>query len=255
MPIYHCDFSAWITSEGSELAVYQTTVEGNNGRTISCWIPSSEGKKFKVHWKDHKGGIATLGEIFFDGSSKGEAGTIIHGRKQGETVIQAGLSTSERSIKPFIFARLHVTDDDFAAPIVPSEIGSIKLTIKRVIVQQTSMPPRFKQPKQRLKTVHEKSKKAGLHIVSYGEKMRLKTNARMYTNTPYDPSDTEPWVTFIFKYRPLDWLQAEGIAPPTARDGPSRKGVRATQYDDEAAINTEADEICALEAGYLRITW
>jgi len=62
--------------------------------------------------------------------------------------------------------------------------------------------------------VHEKSKKGGSHIVALGnaEVARKPQTGRLIKWKHVDGED-KPCGTFIFRYRPLDVLQANGIAP------------------------------------------
>jgi len=146
-----------------------------------------------------------------------------------------------------LFSKLRVTDDDSATSTVSSELGSIRLTIEKVIAQKKSTRSRFTKPPKQHNAVHEKSKKAGTHIISYGDKERAEKKVTSYTHTLYDPSDRDPWVTFIFRYRPLDWLQAKGIVSGPAREEQTHNEVDKIKDDNDAANDIDADEIRALE--------
>jgi len=167
MPISHRGFSAWIKSEGAELAAYNPTVEGDNGRTLSCWIPSEEGKKFEVHWKDLQGGVATQGFIYFDGSpNRATTNGIIVGKGPGGVASKSGARLTEKTIKPFLFSKLCVTDDESATSSVSPELGSIRLSINRIIAKKVSNPSKISRPPPKQQgAVHEKSKKAGSHVI------------------------------------------------------------------------------------------
>ncbi|KDQ14885.1 hypothetical protein BOTBODRAFT_32248 [Botryobasidium botryosum FD-172 SS1] len=251
MPITHRGFSAWIKSEGAELTAYNPIVEG---RTISCWIPSEEGEKFKVYWKDIIGGVATRGTIYFDGSPKPATATrVMPGTKPGTTTSKAGARLTETTIKPFLFSKLHTTDDESASSSVSPDLGSIRLSIERVIAKKASTPVKVggRFAKQVPGAVHEKSKKAGSHVISYGDEENTgKRTFTHYKTQPYDPSDTSPWVTFIFRYRPLDLLQANGIAPAsTAKTKRNRDKSRKIKSNagDGGIDDADAEEISALE--------
>jgi len=216
MPVTYRDFSAWVTSEGAELPIYKPTVDEGDGRTFTCWIPSEEGKKFQVHWMDHNGGIATVGHIFFDGSKKGACnGAILLGRKPGEVRSVSGAQVSYTGVRPFVFAKLETTEDDFATTSTSSELGSIRLSIHRVIVTASETGKHHEQIRAH-GPVHEKSKKAGSHVASYGQEEPTGTRPAFLKCQLYDPMDKNPYVRFIFRYRSLALLQANDIAPPPA---------------------------------------
>ncbi|KDQ14887.1 hypothetical protein BOTBODRAFT_44393 [Botryobasidium botryosum FD-172 SS1] len=236
MTVTYRDFSAWVTSEGAELPIYKPTVDEGDGRTFTCWIPSEEGK---VHWMDHNGGIATVGHIFFDGSKKGACnGAILLGRRPGEVRSVSGAQVSHTGVRPFVFAKLETTEDDFATTSTSSELGSIRLSIHRVIATASETGKHHEQIRAH-GPVHEKSKKAGSHVArrvtasrslcgakayqlltvldcSYGQEEPTGTRPAFLKCQLYDPMDKNPYVRFIFKYRSLALLQANDIAPPPA---------------------------------------
>jgi len=60
--------------------------------------------------------------------------------------------------------------------------------------------------------VNERSKKALVHRVKLGEEVQ----AMQAQVCPCKRLDSEPLVTFVFKYRPLEILKAHGIVPVVA---------------------------------------
>lgn len=78
--------------------------------------------------------------------------------------------------------------------------------------------------------VHEKSKKAGTHTTQLGKQEVSKRHSKAIKTEPYTRSDTTPWVSFEFRYRPAAILQAEGIMP------------KPRVSDDESQCNGESDE-------------
>jgi len=243
MPVTYRDFSAWITSEGAELPTYKPTVEEGDGRTLTCWIPSEEGKKFQVHWMDHNGGIATVGHIFFDGSLKGACnGAILLGQIAGEVRTVAGAQVSNTGVRPFIFSKLETTEDDFVTSSTSSDLGSIRLSIHRVVVTMSESGKHHEHVRTH-GPVHEKSKKAGSHIASYGNEEPIGTRPAFLKCQLYDPLDKNPYVRFIFKYRSSALLQANGIAPlPVV-------AVRISNGSAVKGENNADDQLCALERG------
>lgn len=74
----------------------------------------------------------------------------------------------------------------------------------------------------------------------YGEEERAKKKTLAYDCHPYDESDTGPYVTFVFRYRPLGFLQANGIAPSST----SQSGFLELK---DIKSECEAKEVCPLE--------
>ncbi|KAI0643771.1 hypothetical protein C8Q79DRAFT_153488 [Trametes meyenii] len=67
--------------------------------------------------------------------------------------------------------------------------------------------------------VHEKSKKAGVHTVSFGDAENCENS---YVYKPIG-LEKEPFATFIFRYRPIALLQANGIVPLPPRPDKGKK--------------------------------
>ncbi|KAF8150143.1 hypothetical protein B0H34DRAFT_862790 [Crassisporium funariophilum] len=103
----------------------------------------------------------------------------------------------------------YVDDDAFlSSSSSTSNIGEIKLVIERVRIlgspDESDEDTERSVPKQQ--KVHERSKKAITHQVGYGEE-----EIQEY-GTPVNTVVVERLVTFIFRYRPLEILQANVIA-------------------------------------------
>jgi len=242
--VIHRDFSAWIVSEGKELEEFKPEVEGDDGRTMTCWVPSELGKKFEIHWKDINGGVATRGNVEVDGN---EVDNRIISGVEGENISLEGY-VSYGEIRPFTFSKLQVTDDDSANFHTTPNLGAISLSISRVIVGESEDydPPPIEADAH--DPVHERSKKGGSHIVAFAASEPYEEALCTWTTTPYSPEDEQaPYVVFIFRYRPLDLLQANDIAPrpsPNCNTDPvEQDGIIKIEDDDPV----DDDEIRALE--------
>ncbi|KAF8525909.1 hypothetical protein BU17DRAFT_41206 [Hysterangium stoloniferum] len=194
----HKNFSAWITMDKAVLPVYQEQKENN---TCSGWIPSSVGQNFSVWWKDDsKSRIATSGHVFIDGRDVASA---IMRAGRTKPVERSGAKTSARQLKPFIFSVLNLTDDDsIANPCDPAlqEMGTIKVEITRVKIGDEV--PFNGYEAQDHGPVHERAKKLGAHCTSFGPSKRTASSRTVAVSTaPYDKHNSDPHVTFIFKYR------------------------------------------------------
>ncbi|GJJ11916.1 hypothetical protein Clacol_006154 [Clathrus columnatus] len=101
---------------------------------------------------------------------------------------------------------------------VPKNLGIIKLEIFRIknIREEPLKPRPYYQPNTlNVSTLSEKAKTVSLHTISLLEPDTTKEERRQWCRN-YDYFDLPkktPWYTVKFLYRPLDILQAEGIAP------------------------------------------
>ncbi|KAI3609217.1 hypothetical protein WG66_010648 [Moniliophthora roreri] len=131
-----------------------------------------------------------------------------------------------------VFSRLNTTDDDDAATGSSSpEIGEIRVVITRTHVKCVHHDPEsviISIPQSQ--TFHEKSKKAVDHQTSFGAAVPFDkpniVNVRDYGN---------PVAQFRFRYRPLDMLQANGMAPlPQTRRRPSKPDTEIIELSDDS---------------------
>ncbi|KAG8983361.1 hypothetical protein FRB94_005752 [Tulasnella sp. JGI-2019a] len=133
------------------------------------------------------------------------------------------------------FATIQTTDNDeyLAKSSLSMDAGTIRVTVKRIRnITHSGNPPRHFGSTEGLKSaiLHEKNKKAGGHITQLGPVRKVKLPSGSLRYLPYSPADEEPYVTFIFRYRPADILQAQGIMP-------------ALKYVPQSLDNPEIDEI------------
>ncbi|KAG8976354.1 hypothetical protein FRB93_013317 [Tulasnella sp. JGI-2019a] len=108
-----------------------------------------------------------------------------------------------------------IDDDEYLIqPSLSMDAGTIRVTVKRVRDIQY-VPCRGAQDRVhdlRSVTVHERSKKAGGHVVQQAPE-KAPTVSGVISLSPYVPADKNPYVTFIFRYRPVAILQTQGIMP------------------------------------------
>ncbi|KAF9059359.1 hypothetical protein BDP27DRAFT_1431456 [Rhodocollybia butyracea] len=147
------------------------------------------------------------------------------GREQ--TFIITGAATSDSTEKPFVFSPLELTDDDEYLHKTTAGLGEVKLVISHATFGKVTSLNRTYTA---LGKVHEKAKKATGHKVGLGiEKTNLRMNAVSATLRGVV-------VTFIFKYRPIEMLRANGIAPPEPKN-------------KRAASPAEPDVLDSIQAG------
>ncbi|RDB29391.1 hypothetical protein Hypma_014838 [Hypsizygus marmoreus] len=204
------DFCAWISVDDAEVPQYAIKHFPDLEQVI-CWIPSQADKQFAVCWKDPAGLVESVGYLAVDGIPCGakrlHAASFPGQGKRIETVKKGTVSTSLTTERPLSFARLELTDDDLYLNIPASpELGDIRLDVFEVQAEgdigfsQPDMPP----DKQIL---HERTKKAVEHRVKLGDETQCQKKKFGKIRK------VRCLCTFIFKYRPIEVLQANGIAP------------------------------------------
>ncbi|KAJ6594448.1 hypothetical protein B0H19DRAFT_1095537 [Mycena capillaripes] len=202
------EFSAWVTIDGEEVAEYNVETS-EDAKTVTCWIASELGKKFSVCWKKSYWPQDVTGYTKVDGIGCG--GKVLQGLNPTYTVNHNG-ATDGRIVKPFMFSWLELTDDDaLLGSSSHPELGLIELTItpikvieRNVVLTLASIAPA---------KVHERSKKAVTQQITLAEPELLPMPQSSVRTQRTGPD----LVTFSFKYRPIDILRANGIAPSSLK--------------------------------------
>ncbi|KAI5990094.1 hypothetical protein EDD15DRAFT_1177203 [Pisolithus albus] len=206
------DFSAYIVVEGEESKEYEVTVD-SGGTQATCWIGSEAGKKFSVMWRRHSiNGPASRGEVTVDG-----VGCCCINLLPRDNEVTASCSRMVRGTtqRDLMFCDLQLSDDDaLVGKSVSSYLGEITLRIwfgtfhwqrrrQGTILPLTS----------HANTYHEKSvKKLTTHCVGFGPEREREVRPMHWKMSP----NQDPPLNFIFKYRPIGILQANGVAPRPA---------------------------------------
>ncbi|KAG6839998.1 hypothetical protein C0991_009711, partial [Blastosporella zonata] len=148
-----------------------------------------------------------------------------------------GFMTSQSTKRLFMFSELELTDDDQFLHTATADLGDIKLLINRC--KRTAIYKGSGQPSQSQKAtydysepekVHERSKKAMGHRFKLGPEI-----PHTVGKSSHKTKVLEKIATFIFKYRPLAQLQANGIIPL------EQKRKRATEPVD--TIDLSRDDV------------
>ncbi|KAF8554455.1 hypothetical protein OG21DRAFT_1064395 [Imleria badia] len=209
--------SAWIEVEGRELEQYGVE-EDYDQNQVTCWIATQADKNFSVVFRDNEAYREhSLGSsLRLDGSSINGKHLRLPTRigcfpnfAGDRTVVQNGQTLSATSLRPFVFSKLELTDEDEYLNQSSAHLGEIRISIYRVEPVDSSLFPPGASVSGHGK-VHERSKKAVTHCVSYGQEVKTETN--YVCRVRYLDGET-PLATFIFKYRDSGLLQANGIIP------------------------------------------
>ncbi|KAF8072181.1 hypothetical protein FPV67DRAFT_1484270 [Lyophyllum atratum] len=237
-------FEVYITVDGVRLPEYEVSADaGANATAATCWIPSEAGKSFAVNWRPleprpvERSGIIDVDGVCIGGNLMKERMTLL--------VTRDYLVTSPTTSRPLMFAPIELTDDDtYLNSENMKDLGDIVLRLSHV--ESTGVEtPKTHDPLVDGK-VHERSKKAMVHRVQFGQESVRPT----VTMTTFKHIST--LATFTFKYRSLDVLRADGIAPPEPvvhNQGGKRKAgeMDGADDEDEPEDNVEEDE-AALKA-------
>ncbi|KAN0093248.1 hypothetical protein V8E55_004032 [Tylopilus felleus] len=225
-------FTANIIVDGKPLEEYDVVSE--TPTKVTCWVASEEGKSFGVQLKCHEKRrvAAAKGSVRVDGILGGCKFISPGVLGKADTCILKSFfyDTVKRDM---MFARIQLSDDDsLLNKEIPKNLGEISLVIGRGEMVMKPRAPADNRDRAVLddaERLHERSKKVTVHRVGqvlslhrymdhssrpsrFGRERARERNAykrRLIRNS-------QPEITFVFKYRPLGVLQADGIAPRPA---------------------------------------
>ncbi|KAL4078875.1 hypothetical protein V8B97DRAFT_2021219 [Scleroderma yunnanense] len=194
------DYTASTLVDGKELEEYEVTV-GPGATHATCWVASEAGKKRVV---------TTCGKVTLDGMYC-NGGWIFPGcLGQQDTGCCSSITYGAKK-RDIMFSNLQLSDDEALLEIpVSQHFGEISLEIKygKGVIQRHTTA-RGNRTLNLTTKRHEKSmKKLSSHCVGFGPEDYCPPG-RVVDFTP----NQDPPITFAFKYRPLEILQANGIAP------------------------------------------
>ncbi|KAI0372451.1 hypothetical protein BV20DRAFT_939909 [Pilatotrama ljubarskyi] len=236
MPLQYGDYSAYVFCEGKELEPYDVKAEDVNH--ITCWVASEEGKEFSVHWGDESSQTFMTVNVYMDGRLMS-----CRAHEQDREGVCKGTSIVVGEFQAFLFSPLVLTEDDSLATSENNEaLGTIRVTMTRTKGYTRNPGAPVKQKSiGAIGPVHEKSKKAGVHAVSLGDVQ--KKPIPNYTLTSIEP-ESKPFITFTFRYRPVELLWAMGVAPRpfTSRKPSQSTGKRRAAPSDESAGDAGGSE-------------
>ncbi|KAG6374434.1 hypothetical protein JVT61DRAFT_4471 [Boletus reticuloceps] len=180
-------FTANIIVDGKALEEYDVTSESPS--RVTCWVASEEGKPFTVQWKclEETRVAGSRGSVYVDGTGCGSVlkypGTL------GDKDTTATLSSLVRatSMQDLMFARRWFERTTIAADVIPFNNEEL----------------------------HERSKKQQFTVLGKYRIWTAKGQETLSIYLSFDPQQSTR-NQFVFKYRPLGVLQANGIAPRPA---------------------------------------
>jgi len=247
----HRNFRAWITCGDEKVETYQPEIAE---RQMTGWIASAVGKEFQIRVQDMtESRFCTFSaRVYIDGSQ------VFYEHSGAKAVLNlTRMRTSPTTEAPMLFSPLRTTDDECVAKpddATLKDFGTIKIVVARVTVRSRNSGGSAHHPALREKTIHERSKKAALGGLQVKTGQEIKTTPQSTVQVvPYDPTDPGPHVTFEFRYRSQQFLEAQGIivkeeeAPKRAREEKEEPRAPAKRARNADAENDD-DEIAALQA-------
>ncbi|KAF7315887.1 hypothetical protein MIND_00105300 [Mycena indigotica] len=256
MPQWHDQFRVWIKIDGVDAEEYGVEVDEAE-RVVSCWIGSEVGKTFTVEWDIHLDYVSTLcGRVYTDGVRC--AGKYFTGTKPHHTfVARAERKLSSLSCLAPLLLVVCPASSDFSSPLEPADddellatgpnlpdLGVIELRVVPVeLGESTAQETPATLPSLKL---HEQSKKAITQQIQLGPARASSHCFRQCTTTgPH-------LVNFRFKYRPIEILRANGIAPPLERKT-SESPTRSESAEPGQDVDDDVDEMKRLEEQLLAV--
>ncbi|KAG5642894.1 hypothetical protein DXG03_001901 [Asterophora parasitica] len=221
---------AVIRVDGVDLTEYDVKTDAE-AKSVTCWIASEAGKPLAPLL------YAVGGYVSVDGISIG--GTLRRTMHGNGFISQKDRVVSQTKARPLLFAPINLTDDDAYLNSQRNKgLGDITLRIDHV--QETGKLGQWSEVNDvsAEDKVHERSKKAMAHRVKFGEEM-----ARPNT-LPASVRTCGTLAIFVFKYRSLDVLRADGIAPPApaAPRAEKRKARELVGQGDESENGEPTDD-------------
>ncbi|KIY68941.1 hypothetical protein CYLTODRAFT_421169 [Cylindrobasidium torrendii FP15055 ss-10] len=194
--------SAWITVDGRTLDEYSQKFDDELSE-ISCWIPSQEGKEFELHFSDEAIHYNVCLYYYVDGSTVGGR-SLADTAEPRNSISCAGVKLSSETERPFIFSKTRLMEVD-ATPQTPSAaLGEIKVECWSIDVRD-EVP--LGQPE--LSAAHSVSGREEVDAMHVGVGNVRRTKSRL----SHEVARRILLASFLFRYRPIEILQASGLAP------------------------------------------
>ncbi|KAI0812318.1 hypothetical protein BC629DRAFT_931270 [Irpex lacteus] len=219
-----------VVCDDQNLVEYQEKSEANP-KSCQCYIISETGKRFLVRVLRSSAPQTDLAaHLWVDGQCMRKR--VLAKENSLSDIDAARIDAS--TLRPFIFTSIVLTDDDRVlqeGSFNANDLGTICLKIYRIKYHGPST--RYITDKANVdnigKPVHEKSKKAGGHRVTFvlpSSNLNIPTftmlhrlgeakivEAKLGTKATWIDEINSPYCTFTWRYRSKDILQAQGIVP------------------------------------------
>jgi len=226
-----------------------------DGQMATCWIASEEGKPFVIYGEDSQPTSDSCVVIDVDGQPVGYRVALTSATLNTRTFRRDYGRVALDSGRKLMFSKLQVSEDESAELEGNyAKIGTIAVSFHDATILPLTGVLNFTDGMvTETHPISERSKKAGAHCVGLGAKVEVPAVTACATARAAMSS-----ATFVFKYRPIELLIANGLAPAAllpnlpepvgAGDNPAH----LESGNEATAVKSESDENDDLDAARLR---
>ncbi|KAF9475863.1 hypothetical protein BDN70DRAFT_883194 [Pholiota conissans] len=210
MPLWHKNICAWIsTNQG--IVHEQSIYVDYNTDIVNCYIAGMAGQTFTVWWRNNDKNFSTSTILSLDGITV--PGKILQGVG---TARRSGSRVSGNTERPFVF-------EDLTAGLLTSEVpmdnGVITLTVTRVKLLERQTATAL-APLPSTAVLGKRKAVCGFQVGFGEEALTVPRQDCTWKIAPLEVdtlgSPPKPFVTFVFRYRSLEYLHTRGLLyPPT----------------------------------------
>ncbi|PPR01271.1 hypothetical protein CVT24_006034 [Panaeolus cyanescens] len=240
------NFSVWIEVEGRSLPEFKIKVSKQE-KVISCWVPSELNKPFEICVHDSQRTYSSAFDVRLDGNDVSCGRVIVKSdeeTKRPSTRVK-GYRLTKRKMQPLYFSKCVLLDENTFNPCVSGQMGQIEVEVEEVRLRKIKATPLEKLVIPPL-FLNERVHKGIDHGIQAGEVQK--------SDDPYPTFSTQRIRligTFIFKYRPLEVLRANGVLPRPLNLRPPTVGpievidlTREAEELEQRVQDLKAFEIC-----------
>ncbi|KIY63008.1 hypothetical protein CYLTODRAFT_426478 [Cylindrobasidium torrendii FP15055 ss-10] len=201
--VEHGGISAHVVVDGAELPEYASEYD-EDSKKLKCWIPSEAGKEFTLRLKRETSDYYGETRFLVDGQC-----VLARTCEENSSLCScSGLRNGVRSQRPLLFANTKISDDDaLLGGSVPAEVGTISIEHWHIEKGGSHACKDLKRLFKPTGPVHERTKPVG-HVTILGDE-RPCPKKRLAGHVKY----VKHLITFVFQYRPQEFLRANGIVP------------------------------------------
>ncbi|TRM64538.1 hypothetical protein BD626DRAFT_430368 [Schizophyllum amplum] len=222
------EIDCWIEVDGSNLDEYGVEPCEEEKKCIA-WIPSQVGQKISIRWRDPTRTRDTVGYVAIDGS--GCEGIVLDRSRVVDEITYDRVPTTETEYRDLQFGELALTDDDTYLQRDQRSVGEITVTVWECrLAGYDNFAPVSAAPEP--SQAHERANKALAHSVEFGE---IEEDGPAVFSAEIVDIGAEPLASFTFRYRSLDMLRANGIAPRSTT--PASPGYSRSRSSSSASAN------------------
>ncbi|KJA14697.1 hypothetical protein HYPSUDRAFT_48915 [Hypholoma sublateritium FD-334 SS-4] len=205
-------FEAWVSVGDKALTQYAPKRrELDDDFEASCWIASDSDQPFSIFYQ--KKAIDNIDyqiDINLDGINVLCRLKTHKSRSRNAVMCISTVRTSSEEVRNFTFGSIDTTDEDASIAHNGHDVGEIVVSVKKVKIDRETKQRNTKSYDWRSIKVDERSSKGLTHQIRLGNTIASKAGeaSSSYIATPYGGGET-----LRFRYRPLAFLQANGISP------------------------------------------